>query len=341
MIIFATVPQPASSPITSPAGLTRSRAIGIGLLIVTSVLWSISGVAVKLAEMHPLAFAFYRSLFAALVLALLLPWSKGVRPLGKWMLITIFFYAAVVALLITAMTRETAAKGILLQYSGPAFCALYAWLLQRRRIPGRSVLAIAIATVGIGIMIFGSEGLSGWIGPAAGLASGMSFGALILLLEKVDRVSGGRADPVWIVFVNNAGSALLLLPLCLWLDVLPISRLQLVSIMAIGVFQLALPYVLFQFALRRVHPVEASLLILLEPVLNPVWVALMTSERPDLATLVGGAAILGAMVLEATRPPPAPAQEHPGEGSADAHLAGATIAGSVSSRSVPIDARRS
>lgn len=288
---------------SAAAPLTRSRAIGIALLIVTSILWSISGVAVKLAEMNPLAFAFYRSLFAALALVLLLPWSKGLRPMGRWMFITVVFYAAVVALLITAMTMETAAKGILLQYSGPVFCALFAWLFQRRRIPGRSVVAILIASIGVVIMIFGGEGLSGWKGPAAGMASGICFGALILLLEKVDRSAGGKADPIWIVFVNNAGSALLLLPLCLWQDALPLTQLQLYSIIGIGAVQLALPYVLFQFALRRVHPVEASLLVLLEPVLNPVWVALLTSERPDMATIIGGIAILGAMVLEATRPP--------------------------------------
>jgi drug/metabolite transporter (DMT)-like permease len=51
-----------------------------------------------------------------------------------------------------------------------------------------------------------------------------------------------------------------------------------------------------------VRPVDASLLILLEPVLNPVWVALATNERPDAFTLAGGAAILAAMVVEAVKP---------------------------------------
>ena len=78
---------------------------------------------------------------------------------------------------------------------------------------------------------------------------------------------------------------------------------KLLLILATGVVQLAIPYVLFQRGLRRVGPVEASLLILLEPVLNPAWVWLAVGERPDAATFVGGAAILTAMVLEATKPP--------------------------------------
>lgn len=73
------------------------------------------------------------------------------------------------------------------------------------------------------------------------------------------------------------------------------------AIAGIGVIQLAAPYVLFQFSLRRVNAVDASLLTLLEPVLNPVWVALATAERPDVATMIGGTAILLSLVIEATK----------------------------------------
>ena len=101
---------------------------------------------------------------------------------------------------------------------------------------------------------------------------------------------------------NNAGAASILLLLCLARGVMWHEPWKIALVCATGVVQLAIPYVLFQLALRRVRPVDASLLILLEPVLNPVWVALATSERPDLFTIVGGAAILVAMVVEAVKP---------------------------------------
>jgi drug/metabolite transporter (DMT)-like permease len=82
---------------------------------------------------------------------------------------------------------------------------------------------------------------------------------------------------------------------------------------ATGVVQLGIPYVLFQLALRRVRPVDASLLILLEPVLNPVWVALATSEKPDGFTVAGGFAILVAMIVEALKPPPPVRTPHASE----------------------------
>lgn len=283
---------------------THGHRHGVMLLLIAAVLWSISGVAVKLAEMNPLAFAFYRSLAAAIALAALLPLSRGLRPLNRWMLLSVVVYTIVVSLLITAMTLGTAAKGILLQYTGPVFVAGFGWLFQGRTITRGSLAAIVVAMLGVAIMLLGGDGLDGWIGPLCGLGSGIAFGGLILVLEKVDRVSHGRANSLWIVLVNNAGAALLMLPLCAAAGVLDATPRQYAIVGFIGVVQLGIPYVLFQLALRHVHPIEASLLVLIEPALNPVWVAMLTPERPDLATIVGGCAIVVAMAIEAMRPRP-------------------------------------
>jgi len=213
-------------------------------------------------------------------------------------------------LLILSMTVSTSGTGILLQYTGPIFCALFAWLFQGRTIGGRTVLAMAIATGGIVIMIAGnvsvatsagtsSHPLPTWVGPVAGLLSGVAFGALILVLEKVDRSAGG-VNPYVVVLINNGGTALLLAPLCLWQGTLTdVTSRQVVVVTLTGIIQLAIPYVLFQLALRRVKPVDASLLILLEPVLNPVWIAIFGDELPRLGTIIGGAALLVAMIIEA------------------------------------------
>ena len=293
----------------SPQSARPSRAGGVALLIAASVLWSLSGVVVKVVRIDSIAFAFWRSLAAAGVMAALLPLGRGRLPPLPWMLASATLYTVVVSLLITSMTASTAAVGILLQYTAPVFCALFAWLFLRRRISRGTLLAMAVAGVGIGIMIGGTwkhqtNGHSPDLtGPVTGLLSGAAFGALILVLEKIDRAAGpGGANPFAIVLFNNAGAAAILLPLCLTKHVLLAETWKLGLVCATGVVQLAIPYVLFQLALRRVRPVDASLLILLEPVLNPIWVALATSERPDLFTIGGGAAILTAMVVEALKP---------------------------------------
>jgi drug/metabolite transporter (DMT)-like permease len=254
-----------------------------------------------------MSFAFWRSLAAGVAMLALVPLSRGSWPNLRWMALSIGLYCAVVSLLITAMTRSTAATGILLLYTGPAFCALFAWLLQGRRISARTGLALGIAITGVAIMILGAPRERDVLGPICGAISGVAFGALILTLEKIDRLArtrGGEVNPFAIVCFNNLGAAAILLVWCKTIgNGVRAQPWQLGLVCATGVIQLGIPYSLFQLALRRVLPVEASLLILLEPVLNPIWVWLAVGERPDRATFVGGAAILVSMIIEATRAP--------------------------------------
>ena len=293
-----------ASPMVYPAG-TRRRSAGVIMLLVASVLWSLSGLAVKLAAMDALAFAMWRSLAGAVALGIALWFAPGRWPRAKWMIPTVLTYTAVVSLLLAAMTLGTAARGILLQYTGPVFCALFAWMFQSRRIGRYTAAALLVSGVGIAVMIAGAPAGGGWIGPTCGLLSGVAFGALILLLEKVNRSGDGAGDvnPIAITFLNNAGAAVILIILCMASHT-PMrgDARQMAIVTVTGVIQLAIPYALFQMALKRVEPVDASLLILLEPVLNPIWVALVFPERPDWPTVVGGAAILAAMVIEALKP---------------------------------------
>ncbi len=277
------------------------RGLGIVMLMTAAVLWSVSGVAVRVAGMDPIAFAFFRSLAAALAMLPLIPLGRGNRPRAWPMAASVVLSATVYALLILSMSVSTSGTGILLQYTGPIFCALFAWLAQGRTIGRQTAVAMSVAFAGIAVMIWGGWQPENWVGPVAGLVSGVAFGALILVLDYNDRAAGG-VNPFLVVMLNNAGTALILLPLCLLAGtLLNVTPRQLLIVGLTGVIQLAIPYVLFQLALRRVRPVDASLLILLEPVLNPVWVGLATGEVPPWSTLVGGAAILAAMVIEAVK----------------------------------------
>jgi drug/metabolite transporter (DMT)-like permease len=230
---------------------------------------------------------------------LVLPFSSGRLPRWDLMCLSVVLYTAVVSLLITAMTQSTAATGILLQYTGPVFCAFFAWIFIGRKIAPRTMLALLIAVAGIIVMVAGGPYqpiVFTW-----GILSGIAFGGLILVLQQIE--SRGGINTFAVIFLNNLGCTILLFPICWKMGVLGMPGWKLSAVLVTGAVQLALPYVLFQFALRRVGPVEASLLILLEPVLNPVWVWLVVGERPDVATFIGGGAILFAMILQATKSP--------------------------------------
>jgi drug/metabolite transporter (DMT)-like permease len=256
----------------------------------------------KLFPVAPLTFSLYRSLAAGLAMFAAVPILGGRFPSPRWMVLSVALHAPMVALFISSMSLGTAASGILLQYTAPVWVALLGWMLQGRRVGRRTLTAMIVAGAGITVMIATGH-VGGWLAPILGVGSGMCYAGLILVLEKIDHEAGGRVNPAWVVLINNLGSALVLLPVVWHFHELHVSRITFAAVATTGVVQMAMPYILFQFALRKVTPVDASLLTLLEPVLNPAWVAIMTSEVPEWGTVVGGIAILVAMAIEATKPP--------------------------------------
>src|SRR4051794_34575051 len=101
------ITAPATPTVTAPAAPavishSRSRATGVAMLIVASLLWSLSGVVVKVVRIDAIAFAFWRSTGAAGIMLLLLPLGRGNLPPLKWMLASATLYTLVVTLLITS-----------------------------------------------------------------------------------------------------------------------------------------------------------------------------------------------------------------------------------------------
>jgi drug/metabolite transporter (DMT)-like permease len=65
----------------------------------------------------------------------------------------------------------------------------------------------------------------------------------------------------------------------------------------LGVFQIAIAYAFFASGLKRIFAVEASIISMVEPVFNPVWVFFGYGEIPSVTAIIGGLIILGAIVV--------------------------------------------
>jgi len=256
------------------------------LLFVTAVMWSLGGVLVKSVEWPSMAKAGARSAIACVVL-----WSWLGRPKFSWrpaQLGAALAYAATVTLYILGNDRTTAANTIFLQYTGPIYVALLSPWVLGERIRRSDWFCIAIALAGIALFFrdqFSPRGLSGIF---CALASGLSFGTMIVLLRK-ERDS----SPASALLLGNLLTAVCGLPFAIGH---PLPAAQAGMLVVLGVVQLGLPYVLFSIAIRRVTALEAVLLPMLEPILNPLWVALACGERPGSWSLAGGSLVLGAVV---------------------------------------------
>lgn len=257
-----------------------------GLLVAAAMGWSLNGVLIKSVSMAALTIAFYRSAVAAVFLAPV-AWRRR-RRLDRTALEVAGAYAATVILLVLATRGTSAANAIILHYTAPFFVFLLGIPLLGERPSGRDWLCLGMAMGGV-VLIVGGSASADWPGLICGLGSGIAFALLIVLLRR----DHGH-DPLWVTFRNNGVVALILLP---WVGAdLLVSRHDLVLMLIMGTVQLGLPYVLFSTAVRYVRAGEASLISLLEPLLNPVWVALVVGELPGPWTLLGGSVVLVALV---------------------------------------------
>jgi drug/metabolite transporter (DMT)-like permease len=278
----ARVATTSNSDLPAPTSRMRTHTRAVWCLVAAALLWSLGGLLIKWIDWHPLAIAGARSAIAAVTLLVLLP-----RPRFTFSAVQCAAagcYVGTVALFVSATKLTTAANAIFLQYTAPIYIALFgAWLLHEK--PSRLDWLLLLLTLGgIGLFFIDQITLSGWWGNVAALASGLSFAGLALLLRKQK-----DAAPADSVLLGNLLTALLFLPFML--RSAP-GRGSWLALGLLGVFQLGVSYALFTQGIRHVRALEASLLSTIEPVLNPIWVALALGERPQFWAIVGGLLVL-------------------------------------------------
>ncbi len=273
------------------------------LLLLAALCWSLGGVLIKWVQWPPLAVAGGRGLVAAVFLALVC--ARSLR--FTWSPVQLgaaVAYALTTVCLVTATKLTTAANAILLQYTAPVWVALLgAWVLHEH--PKRSDWAVIAAVfVGIGIFLYDGLRFSGLLGNALAAFSGVTFAALVLLLRKQK-----DGSPIESIILGNVLAFLIGLP---WLvSAPPLPADGWVALLALGTLQLGVSYLLYAKAVKHVTALEAVLIPMIEPVLNPVWVMLVIGERPSGLALAGGALVIGAVTwraLHALRQPPPPVQ---------------------------------
>jgi drug/metabolite transporter, DME family len=265
-------------------------------LLTTALLFSTGGAAIKACDLTSWQVATLRSAFAVLALLLVVPSTRT-----RWTLPVVLVgvsQAATMFLFVSSTKLTTAAHAIFLQSTAPLYVVLLAPLVLRepvRRIDVAFLLAflVGLCTIFVGdapATAIAPDPVAGnWLAVASGVAwactvigfrwtarEGTSFGATLLAGNVIVAVVGlpmawpieGAAPKDWAI------------------------------VAFLGVFQIALSYGLLSVGMRQVPALEASLLMLVEPALNPVWAWLVHGERVGAATLAGGAVVVGTTVVK-------------------------------------------
>lgn len=265
--------------------------LGIAALIASAALWSLNGPLIKLLSaggLSGLSIAFYRSLLGGLVLLpLALPRLGTLRHAAPaWPVASVVLFTLMTASFVIATTLTSAANAIVLQYTSPIWVFLISPLVLGERPRSTDAAVLLIAMAGVGVICFG-HGTAELPALAVALVSGFGYGALTIALRGLRRVA-----PVVVTCLNCIGSGVILGVVVAVGGGLALTPRLALLVAFMSIAQFTLPYVLFSWALRRVEAHRASIIVLLECVLNPLWTYLMIGERPAPATLIGGPLIL-------------------------------------------------
>ncbi len=264
-----------------------SRARAIIYLITAAILWSTGGVLVKLVDWNAMAISGVRSGIAALFLMFIVRRLKFT--FSRNQILGSLCYAGMVMSFVVGTKLTAAANIILLQYAAPVYVAILSgWVLKE---PTDRRDWLMIGSVIFGLLLFFSDSLSfeGWAGNILGVFSGMCFAGVILFLRRQK-----DGSPVESVILGNILSFLLGVPFMF--DGGP-TLLGWGGVFLLGIFQLGVAYFLYTKAIKEVTGVEASIIPIFEPVLNPIWVLLMVQEVPSIRVVIGGLIILTAVTI--------------------------------------------
>jgi len=238
--------------------------------------------------------ACFRSAIAAAALALLFPGARRLR--DRRALAAGVAYSATMVLFVAANKLTTSANAIFLQDTAPLYLLLLGPLLLREPLRARDLVLAAVVALGMSLFFLGSErAVATAPDPARGnvvaAISGMAWALTIAGLRWAR--SSGMAP----VLAGNLLACACTLPMAL--PAAGFGARDALVMLYLGVFQIGLAYVCLTRAIRHVPAFEASVVLLAEPALNPVWAYLVHGERPGGWALAGGALILAATLAGA------------------------------------------
>lgn len=288
-----------SLPASSSADLAQGRL----LALVAPVFWSLTGVTVRYMESATeWQINFYRSGALAVFVFVVLAFRyrsgvwRAIRVTGITGVLGGAFVGLAMVCSIVALKHTTVANAVLFMATGPVVAAILARIWLGEQVTSRTWLAIALAALGVAIMMSGSLASGSLFGDSIAFFGVLLFGVYAVMLRARPGVDMTPAVLYAGVFSSAAGA----LGSLLTGVGLVASKTDTLLSVSLGVVQLGFGSVLFAAAARTVPATELTLFALGEPLLAPVWTWIGVGEVPVPSTMVGGAVLILALGVQAT-----------------------------------------
>lgn len=258
-------------------------------VLLCAVLWSTGGIFMKLLDWEAMPIAGVRSVIAGLVMVVYM----HVRHIRYKLSVRSAFGGIVLCgtltLFVMANRLTTAANAIVLQYTSPAFIVVFSAILYRKRPAKSDVIAVLVTLVGISLFFLDQLDAGHILGNICGVLSGVCFAMYYMFME-------GCPERERMSTILNANVLTFLISVPFIVSAPPTFDAEsTLVILALGIVQLGIPYVILANAVAYCPPLACSLLGMLEPLLNPVWVLIFDGERPGVMALIGGVIVIAAL----------------------------------------------
>jgi drug/metabolite transporter (DMT)-like permease len=265
----------------------NDRVKSIIYLIIASVLWSTAGVLIKLVNWNPLAIAGSRSFIASFVVLAYV--KKPKITMSRAQIGGAICYAATVILFVTANKLTTSANAILLQFTAPVFVALLsAWLLKEN-IYRYDWITMGFVFAGMILFFVDDVGVGNMLGNVIAVVSGF-FLACVTIALRLQK----DGSPVETALLGNILTFIVAIPFIL--KSMPDLR-SIIGLILLGVFQLGMAYIFYALSMKHISAIEAILITVVEPILNPIWVFFFSGEKPTLFAIIGGLVVLSSVTV--------------------------------------------
>ena len=257
-------------------------------VFLAAVLYSIGGLCIKVIPWNGLSINSARNIVAVMVVGLFLVFSRHKLRFNRWIALGSLCVCGTNVLFSMANKMTTAANTIVLQFTAPIFVIILSAVLLKKETQKLDIVACVV--VFAGVLFFFVDGLSmgGMLGNILALISGVTYAGVFMLNEFPD------SDPICSVFWGDVLSVFIGLPFLV--QETSFTTVALVSVVVLGVFQVGLAYVLMCIGLTTTPPVTASLISGIEPILNPILVALFYHEPVGSLALIGAVIVIVAVV---------------------------------------------
>ena len=264
------------------------RQKGTLFVFIAAVLYSIGGLCMKVIPWSGLAINGGRTLIALITIGIYLVITKHPPRFNRWILLGAVAVSGTNILFSVANKMTTSANAIVLEFTAPIFLILFSAFFLKQR-PKKLDIAACIVVFG-GIVFFFADSLAmgKWLGNIFALLSGVTYAVVFLMNDMPD------ADAISSVFWGNVISAVIGMPFVF--RETDFSFVPMLSLVVLGVFQVAIAYILLVNGLKTTPPVTACLVSGIEPVLNPILVAVFYKEMMSTYALIGAIIVIFGVV---------------------------------------------